>query len=199
MRSPASLHCYRAWLQGRNLLEQGFTTPGRWYILVYRYKFLQIGELFCPSSIIHADMCPGWDLLCSLLMAVRQHGKRILCWLAILQWQMSSMIITKYWIITTLLPCFAAQELTLLFRLRSKFYCSQTPWFCAAPDNSDRNLALQMFFWKVQNNINMWKLYFILEKLAIECRCSVHLQEMWTTDQLSLMLLIYYPITISTV
>ena len=133
MRFPALLRCYRAWLQGKNVLQQGFTTPGSWYTLVYRYKFLQIGEWFCSSAILGADMCPVWDLVCSLLMAVRQLGKWIQHWLTILQWQMTTVVITKYCITTTLLPRLTAQELTLLFRLRSKFYCSQKPWFCAAP------------------------------------------------------------------
>lgn len=86
---------------------------------------------------------------------------------------------------------------------KEQFYCSQIPWFCAAPDRTLTQSWPYKFFSKIQNNINIWRLCFIIDILAIECRCSVCLQDMWTRSS-KVMPLIYncndwYSVTWATV
>lgn len=73
---------------------------------------------------------------------------------------------------------------------KEQFYCSQIPWFCAAPDRTLTWSWPYKFFSKTQNNINIWRLCFIIDILAIGCRCSVCLQDMWTRSS-KVMPLIY--------
>lgn len=108
--------------------EQGFATPGKWCTLVYKYNFPQTGEAFCSLATRDTYMCLSCDPLRSLLMAARWHGKWILCWQTISQWQMSIMIITRYWIITSV-TCLTAWELAPLFRIRSNCTAVKLPDF----------------------------------------------------------------------